>query len=94
MFYVLCSTFPSLYEVVGSKGARVVDLWEATGPRGGRNFRFERHFNDWELEVVQSFLCTVNSWSIRPHLRDKLCWNEAKSGTYSVKSYFDLLEGR
>ena len=39
------------------------------------------------------FLCTVNSRSIRSHLKDKLCWNEAKSGTYSVKSCFDLLEG-
>ena len=31
----LCSTFPSLYDVADSKGARVVDLLEAIGPRGG-----------------------------------------------------------
>ena len=66
-----------LGDVAGSKGARVVDLWETTWPRGGWNFSFERHFNDWELEAVQSFLCTVNSRSIKPHIKDKLCWKEA-----------------
>ena len=42
----LCSSFPSLYEVAISKGAKVAELWEVTGTRGGWNFRFERHFND------------------------------------------------
>ena len=30
----LCSSFPSLYEVTSSKGAKVADLWEVTGGRG------------------------------------------------------------
>ena len=79
--------------MAGSKGARVVDFWETIGPRGGWNFSFERHFNDWELEAIQSFLCTINSRSIRPQIKDKLSWKEAKSGIYSVKSCFDMLEG-
>ena len=90
----LCTSFPSLYEVAGSKGARVADLWEISGSKDGWNFRFERHFNDWEMEVVQNFLSIMNSKSCRPRLSDKLWWTETKSGSYSVKSCFDLLEGR
>ena len=55
---------------------------------------FKRHFNDWEMEVVQNFLSIMNSRSCHPQLRDKLWWKETKSGSYSVKSCFDLLEGR
>ena len=36
----------------------------------------------------------MNSRSCHPQLCDKLWWKETKSGSYSVKSYFDLLEGR
>ena len=48
------------------KGDKVVDLWEVTGTGGGWNFRFERHFNDWELEVAQRFICTVSTKSLSP----------------------------
>ena len=83
-----------MYDVVGSKGARVADLWEISRSKGGWNFMFERHFNDWEMEVVQNFLSIMNSKSCRPQLCDKLWWKETKSDSYSVKSCFDLLEGR
>ena len=74
----LCSSFPSLYSMASSKGARVVDLWVFLGFGGAWNFNFGRHFNDWELEEVQGFLCTVNSKSINPNLSDRLWWKEAK----------------
>ena len=32
---VLCTSFPSLYDVASSKGARVADLWEISGSKGG-----------------------------------------------------------
>ena len=49
----LRSSFPSLYEAVGSRGAKMVELWEGIRSRGGWNFIFGRHFNDWEMEEVQ-----------------------------------------
>ena len=89
----LCSSFPSLYEVDSSKGAKVAELWEVTGTRGGWNFRFEKHFNDWELEEAQRFICTVSTKSLSPLSVDRLRWNGAKDGMFSVKSSYDLLEG-
>ena len=49
--------------------------------------------NDWEMEVVQNFLSTMDSRSYSPQFKDKLWWKETKSGCYSIKSCFDLLEG-
>ena len=56
----LCSSFPSLYEVAESKGAMVAELWEDSRAEGGWTFRFERSFNDWELEMVQCFIYTIS----------------------------------
>ena len=89
----LCSSFPALYRVASSKGARVADLWVVSGSGGGWNFSFGRHFHDWELEEVQVFLGTVNSQSISPNLSDRIWWKEAKNGSFSIKTCFDLLEG-
>ena len=79
--------------MASSKGARVADIWVVSGSRGGWNFSFRRHFHDWELEEVQGFLGTVNSQSISPNLSDRIWWKEAKNGSFSVKTCFDLLEG-
>ena len=89
----LCSSFPSLYEVASFKGAKVTELWEVTGMGGGWNFRFERHFNDWELEEAQRFICIVSTKSLSPLSNDRLRWNGAKDSMFSVKSSDDLLEG-
>ena len=89
----LCSSFISLYGVASSKRAKVAELWEVTGTRGGWNFRFDRHFNDWELEEAQRFLCTVSTKSLSPLSDDRLRWNGVKNGMFSVKSSYDLLEG-
>ena len=88
----LCSSFPSLYEVASLKGDKVTDQWEVAGTRGGWNFRFERHFNDWELEEAQRFICIVSTKNLSPLSVDRLRWNGAKDGMFSVKSSYDLLE--
>ena len=78
--------------MASSKGNKVVDLWEVTRIGGGWNFRFERHFNDWELEEAQRLICAVSTKSLSPLSVDRLRWNGAKDGMFSVKSSYDLLE--
>ena len=46
----LCVSFPTLYAVAASKGAKVGEFWETTGDGEGWNMRCIRPFNDWELE--------------------------------------------
>ena len=74
-------------------GAKVAELWEVAGLGGGWNFRFERNFNDWEMEEVQRFIRTINSKNLNPQSSDRLRCKEAKDGIFNVKSSFDLLEG-
>ena len=90
----LCLSFHTLYEVAVSKGARVANLWESLGSKGGWNFKFERSFNDWELDIVQCFICSISSKRLSPLIRDRLLWKEAKDGFFIVKSNFVFLEGR
>ena len=50
--YTLCTTFPALYSIANSKGAKVAEVWVSLGEGGGWNLRFGRGFNDWELDMV------------------------------------------
>ena len=76
--------------MAGSKGAKVAELWDVIGTVVGWNFRFERHFNGWELEEAQIFICIVSSKSLSPFSDDRLRWNETKDGIFTIKSSFDL----
>ena len=89
----LCSSFPSLYRLANSKGAKVAEFWVASGSGEGWNFSFGRHFHDWELEEVQGFLATVNPQSINHNLTDRFWWKKEKNGSFSIKTCFKLLEG-
>ena len=89
----LSYSFPSLYRLANSKGAKVAELWVASGSGEGWNFRFRRHFHDWELEEVQGFLAMVNLQNINPNITDSFWWNKAKNGGFSVITCFELLEG-
>ena len=79
--------------MASSKGAKVAELWEVTRTGGGWNFRFKRHFNDWELEEAQRFICIVSTKSLSPLSDDRLRWNGTKDGMFLLKSSYDLLEG-
>ena len=62
----LCASFPTLYNIVWTKGAKVVDVWESSGEIGAWNLRFSRAFNDWEMEQVQIFIGLTGNKLIIP----------------------------
>lgn len=49
-----------------------------------------RHFHDWEIEGVMTFLQTQQKSSIRSEEEDKLMWKEFKSVVFSVKSFYHI----
>ena len=55
----LSHSFPSLYALVTSKEAWVAEVWDATGEDRGWNPRFSRRFNDWEMEMVERFIFSL-----------------------------------
>ena len=88
----LCVSFPFLYALVVSKGAMVLELWEMFGGDGVWNSRFNRGFNDWELESVQIFFGFLNSKKGNPQKRDNIVWKLAKNGSFTIKENFNYLE--
>ena len=51
-----------------------------------------RHFNDWELEEAQRFIGTVSTKNLSPLTVDRMWWNGAKDGMFSVKFGYDVLD--
>ena len=53
---------------------------------------FARPFNDWEMGMVEAFICAVQNKRIRNLVKDRLVWKQSKDEAYSVKSSFRFLE--
>ena len=90
---LLCTSFPTLYAVATSKGAKVGEVWERTRGRGGWNLRFIGPFNDWELEETQRLISLISSRNISQGEKDKIFWLVDKKGQYTVKANYSHLEG-
>ena len=89
----LYETFPDLYSFAVTKGALAAVLWVEQGGFGAWDPKFERHFNDWEMEAVQAFIGLINDRYIRPQSKDTLIWKGNASGGFTVMAYFNILEG-
>ncbi|RVW96810.1 hypothetical protein CK203_026027 [Vitis vinifera] len=89
----LSLSFPSLYALVTSKEAWVVEVWDASGEEGGWNPRFSRPFNEWQMEMVERFLFSLQGKRAVTNLGDRIQWKEAKDGNISVNSFYSAMEG-
>ncbi|RVX05817.1 hypothetical protein CK203_023854 [Vitis vinifera] len=52
-------SFPYLVALIVSKEAQVVDVWDSTIEDGNWNPSFSKPFNDWEVDIVKSFLSRI-----------------------------------
>lgn len=59
---------------------------------GTWNLSFLRHFDDWEVELVSSFLVEINRGRVVSHLMGKIQWEGDGSGCSSMKMCFNMLE--
>ena len=66
----LSISFPSLYALATSKEVWVVEVWDTIGEVGGWNPRFLRPFNNWELEMVERFLFSLQGKRVVFNLED------------------------
>ena len=89
----LCASFPTLYNIARTKGAKVANVWESSRETGAWNPRFSRAFNDWEMEQVQIFIGLTSNKLIIPRKKDRIVWKGNKNGQFSAKGYCNLMEG-
>ena len=87
----LCEAFPSLFDLVGSKDARVADYWDPMGEEGGWTPHFLRPFNDWEVEEVERFLSSIQGKRLDADVEDRMVWKETKNEIFTVKSLYKSL---
>lgn len=60
----LCESFPTLYDLAGSKGIKTAEVQVTQGTCGAWNPNFIRPFSYLELETVQSFKDVISRESI------------------------------
>ena len=64
--------FPSLFALAAFKEEWVVEVWDASREEGGWNPHFSRPFNDWELEMVERILVTLQGKKVHPNMEDRV----------------------
>ncbi|RVW44970.1 putative ribonuclease H protein [Vitis vinifera] len=79
--------------ITTSKEAWVNEIWTAEGERRGSwTPRFNRPFNDWEMEEVGRLLCCLDGKKVRVDEEDRVRWMDSKDGVFSVKSLYRALQ--
>uniref|UniRef100_A0A7N2LIS2 Glycine cleavage system H protein n=1 Tax=Quercus lobata TaxID=97700 RepID=A0A7N2LIS2_QUELO len=55
--------------------------------------RFIRRPNDWEMGVVDEFLCTLDSNLPPTENGDRMRWKLTKNGDFDIRSFYNMLQG-
>ena len=81
----MSSSFPSLFNLVLNKEAKVKDIWDRGKGIGCWSPTFLRPLNDWELDEMVRFLQTLHDQNFRPTVEDPLLLKDIKEKGFSVK---------
>ncbi|RVW92361.1 LINE-1 retrotransposable element ORF2 protein [Vitis vinifera] len=88
----LYESFPSLFAISQAKDAWVSEVWNPDGVGDGWNPLFSRALNDWEIEMMEQFMLKIQAFRVQRENEDKMVWTTSKSGVFSVKSLYSILE--
>ena len=67
-------------------------MWNQDGVGDGWNLLFSRALNDWEIEMVERFMLKIQAFRVQREDEDKVVWTTSRSGDFSVKSLYSILE--
>ena len=81
----MCNAFPTLFNLVAHKDARVAEVWDSSRVDGGWSPVFQRPFNDWEMKEVEKFLLVLHNKKIRPSQEDCLILKETRPNGFAVR---------
>ncbi|XP_040992740.1 uncharacterized protein LOC121239540 [Juglans microcarpa x Juglans regia] len=87
----LAVAFPSVFHVACDQEASVADLMIRSGDQLHWNVIFSKAIHDWELNSVEAFFSRVYSTRMSGLREDKLWWNPAGKGIFSVRSFYKSL---
>jgi hypothetical protein len=87
----LRSQFPSLFQLARAPEASVADLCHFQGTNCVWDIAFNRSVQDWEMEMIDSFMTLLYSSRIRQGVADSLCWTPSSRGLFEVRSFYSVL---
>ncbi len=88
---ILKEAFPMLYECASNQAATISEVVVREHGRVDWNVIFVRNFNDWELNIVVSFLHLLQSHLSSREVDDGLRWSLKKTGTFDIRSFYMAL---
>ena len=83
--------FPILFQLARAPESRVSDICHLQGSTISWDIEFTRSVQDWEMEMVDSFMSLLYSQIIRPGVVDSLCWTPSCRGLFEVRSFYTTL---
>ena len=83
--------FQDLFHLAQVPDALVADHLHLQGSNFVWDIEFSRPAQDWELEVVDSFMELLYSLVIRPDCMDSLHWTPSRHGIFEVSSFYSVL---
>ena len=67
-------------------------MWNPDGVGDGWTPLFSRALNDWEIEMVERFMLKIQPFRVQREVEDKVVWTASRSGVFSVKSLYFIME--
>ena len=86
-------TFLVVFGIASNKAASMASCLERLGIDEQRcwDIRFIQRPNDWEMGVVDEFLCTLGSNLPPTENRDRMRWKLMKNGDFDIHSFYNKL---
>ncbi|KAL4295231.1 hypothetical protein GQ457_12G026120 [Hibiscus cannabinus] len=87
----LRSCYPRIYALSSKKAGIIADFGEFTNGLWNWKIPLRRALFDWELEVWDLFIDTINCGKVRLGIQDSVRWNFDSNGSLNVKSLLNLI---
>ncbi|KAK8539036.1 hypothetical protein V6N13_110242 [Hibiscus sabdariffa] len=87
----LRSCYPRIYALSSKKAGIIAGFGKFTNGLWNWNIPLRRALFDWELEVWDLFIDTINCGKVRLGIQDSVWWNSDSNDSFSVKSLLNLI---
>jgi hypothetical protein len=84
----LWDKFPALFRLARNQEATVADHLRFHGTTHSWDIEFLRQVQDWELDIVDTFMKWLYSSPIHPGSMDTICWNLGSREVFEVRSFY------
>ena len=67
-------------------------MWDPSIEGGCWSLHFSRPFNNWEVDLVEQFLLTIQGKRVSTDLEERVLWKKTQDRNFSIKSLYNAVE--